>query len=216
MIVVRYADDTVVGFEYKDEAEQFWTELKERMAKFHLELHPEKTRFWSLAPMRRPTGSARGLGKPEAFDFLGFTHICGKTSRGRFTVLRQTIRKRLQAKLQQVKTELRRRMHDPIPTVGAWLKSVVGGHLRYYGVPGNRYALAHFRFTVGNLWHRVLCRRSQKGRVYVGANATAHPPLAASGPHLPSLSRAPSARHYLRQEPDAGNPPVRICAGGGP
>lgn len=165
VIVVRYADDAVVGFEFKDDAEQFWKELRERMTKFQLELHPEKTRLLEFGPHAAANRKRRGLGKPEAFDFLGFTHICGLTSRGRFTVLRQTIRKRLQAKLQQVKTELRRRMHDPVPEVGAWLKSVVGGHLRYYGVPGNRYALAYFRFTVGNLWHRALCRRSQHGRV---------------------------------------------------
>jgi hypothetical protein len=107
----------------------------------------------------------RRLGKPETFDFLGFKHICGKTKKGRFLVLRQTVRKRMQAKLLAVKTELRRRMHDPVPEVGEWLKSVVGGHIRYFGVPGNRYALAHFRFTVSNLWHRTLCRRSQHGRV---------------------------------------------------
>jgi group II intron reverse transcriptase/maturase len=165
VIVVRYADDAVVGFEFKDDAEQFWKELKERMQNFQLELHPEKTRLIEFGRHAAANRKRCGLGKPEAFDFLGFTHICGKTSRGRFTVLRQTIRKRLQAKLQQVKTELRRRMHDPVPEVGAWLKSVVGGHLRYFGVPGNRYALAYFRFTVGNLWHRVLRRRSQKGRV---------------------------------------------------
>ena len=106
-----------------------------------------------------------GLGKPETFDFLGFKHICGKTKRGRFLVLRQTVRKRMQAKLLHVKIELRRRMHDPVPEVGAWLKSVVGGHFRYFGVPGNGHAMAHFRFTVSNLWHRALCRRSQHGRV---------------------------------------------------
>ena len=102
---------------------------------------------------------------PETFDFLGFKHICGKTKKRRFLVLRQTIRKRMQATLQRVKIELQRRMHDPVPEVGAWLKSVVGGHIRYFGVPGNRYALAHFRFTVSHLWHHALERRSQKGRV---------------------------------------------------
>jgi len=165
VIVVRFADDIVVGFEYKTDAEMFWKELKERMQKFQLELHPDKTRLLEFGRYAAINRKRRGQSKPETFDFLGFTHICGKTSRGRFMVLRQTIRKRLQAKLQQVKTELRRRMHDPIPEVGAWLKSVVGGHLRYYGVPGNRYALAYFRFSVGNLWHHVLRRRSQKGRV---------------------------------------------------
>jgi group II intron reverse transcriptase/maturase len=165
VIVVRYADDIVVGFEFKDEAERFWAELKERMEKFQLELHPEKTRLIEFGRHAAANRKRLGLGRPETFDFLGFKHICGKTKKGRFLVLRQTVRKRLQAKLLAVKTELRRRMHDPVPEVGEWLKSVVGGHIRYFGVPGNRYALAHFRFTVSNLWHRTLCRRSQYGRV---------------------------------------------------
>jgi hypothetical protein len=135
------------------------------MAKFQLELHPEKTRLIEFGRHAATNRKRAGLGKPETFDFLGFKHICGKTKKGRFLVLRQTVRKRMQAKLLAVKTELRRRMHDPVPEVGAWLKSVVGGHIRYFGVPGNRYALAHFRFTVSNLWHRTLCRRSQHGRV---------------------------------------------------
>ena len=165
VIVVRYADDIVVGFEFKDEAERFWKELTERMQKFQLELHPEKTRLFEFGRHAVANRKRAGLGKPETFDFLGFTHICGKTKKGRFLVLRQTIRKRMQATLQRVKIELRRRMHDPVPEVGAWLKSVVGGHIRYFGVPGNRYALAHFRFTVSHLWHHALERRSQKGRV---------------------------------------------------
>jgi RNA-directed DNA polymerase len=165
VIVVRYADDIVVGFEFKDEAERFWAELKERMQKFQLELHPEKTRLIEFGRHAAKNRKRAGLGKPETFSFLGFTHICGKTKRGRFLVLRQTIRKRMQAKLQEVKAELRRRMHDPVPEVGAWLKSVVGGHFRYFGVPGNGHAMAYFRFTVSNLWHHALCRRSQHGRV---------------------------------------------------
>ena len=165
IIVVRFADDIVLGFQFRWEAEQFWKELAERMAKFQLELHPDKTRLVEFGPFAAENRKRRGLGKPETFAFLGFTHICGRTSKNRFTVLRQTIRKRLQAKLQAVKTELRRRMHEPIPEVGKWLKAVVGGHIRYYGVPGNRYALAYFRFTVGKSWHHVLRRRSQKGRV---------------------------------------------------
>src|SRR5271169_5718197 len=165
VIVVRYADDIVVGFEFKTEAEQFWKELAERMAKFQLELHPEKTRLFEFGRHAAANRKRLGLGKPETFDFLGFKHICGKTKKGRFLVLRQTVRKRMQAKLQQVKIELWRRMHDPVPEVGKWLKSVVGGHFRYFGVPGNGHAMAHFRFTVSNLWHRTLCRRSQKGRV---------------------------------------------------
>ena len=165
VIVVRFADDIVLGFQVRADAERFRAELAERFRKFSLELHPDKTRLLEFGRYAAEHRKGRGLGKPETFDFLGFTHICGKTSKGRFTVLRQTVRKRLQAKLQAVNIELRQRMHDPVPEVGAWLKTVVGGHLRYYGVPSNRYALAHFRFSVGKLWHRVLARRSQRGRV---------------------------------------------------
>jgi Reverse transcriptase (RNA-dependent DNA polymerase) len=133
--VVRYADDALVGFEFKDDAERFWAELKERMQKFQLELHPEKTRLIEFGRHAAKNRKRVGLGKPETFDFLGFKHICGKTRKGRFMVLRQTIRKRMQATLQRVKIELRRRMHDPVPEVGKWLKSVVSGHIRYFGVP---------------------------------------------------------------------------------
>jgi hypothetical protein len=166
VIVVRYADDIVLGFQSRSEAERFQAELGERLRKFSLELHPEKTRLLEFGPYAAASRERRGQGKPETFNFLGFTHICAKRrSNGRFTVLRQTIRKRLQAKLREVKTELRRRMHDPIPQVGAWLRSVVAGHIRYYGVPMNGRALRVFRFQVGRLWHRALSRRSQRGRV---------------------------------------------------
>ena len=167
MIVVRYADDIVVGFQRKADAVRFWAELIERMRKFSLELHPEKTRLLEFGPFADENRKKRGEGKPETFNFLGFTHICGKKrSNGRFTVLRQTIRQRLQAKLSEVKTELQRRMHDSIPEVGQWLRSVVGGHIRYYGVPMNGPALCMFRFQVARLWHRALSRRSQNGRVH--------------------------------------------------
>jgi group II intron reverse transcriptase/maturase len=166
VIVVRFADDIVVGFQVKSDADRFWRELAERFRPFHLELHPEKTRLLEFGPYAAENRAKRGLEKPETFNFLGFTHICGtKRSNGRFTVRRQTIRKRLQAKLSAVKTELRRRMHDPIPAVGTWLRAVVGGHVRYYGVPTNSHALRIFRFQVGRLWHRTLSRRSQNGRV---------------------------------------------------
>jgi RNA-directed DNA polymerase len=166
VIVVRFADDIVIGFQSKSDAERFWAELIERLRKFGLELHPEKTRLLEFGPFAAENRRRRGQGKPETFNFLGFTHICGKKrSNGRFTVVRQTIRKRLQAKLGEVKAELRRRMHEPIPKVGTWLRSVVGGHIRYYGVPMNSPALRVFRFQVGWLWHRALSRRSQKGRL---------------------------------------------------
>ena len=166
VIVVRYADDIVLGFQSKADAEQFRAELEGRMKKFHLELHPEKTRLLEFGPFAAQHRRQRGEGKPETFNFLGFTHICvKKRSNGMFTVLRQTIRKRLQAKLNEVKTELQRRMHDPIPEQGQWLQAVVRGHMRYYGVPMNQPALGIFRFQVGRLWHRALSRRSQNGRV---------------------------------------------------
>jgi RNA-directed DNA polymerase len=162
VIVVRFADDIVVGFQERSDARQFWRELTERMLKFDLELHPEKTRLLEFGPFAVKNRKQRGEGRPETFNFLGFTHICGKKrSNGRFTVLRQTIRKRLQTKLNEVKVELRRRMHHPIPEVGQWLRSVVAGHNRYYGVPMNDHALHLFRIQVGRLWHRTLLRRSQ-------------------------------------------------------
>ena len=166
MIVVRFADDIVLGFQVQSDAERFRAELTERFRRFALELHPQKTRLLEFGPYAAADRKRRGEGKPETFNFLGFTHICGrKRSNGMFTVLRQTIRKRLQAKLSEVKTELRRRMHDPVPKVGQWLRSVVMGHFRYYGVPMNTPAMALFRFQVGRLWHRALSRRSQNGRV---------------------------------------------------
>src|SRR5947209_9793217 len=152
----------VVGFHSKSEADQFRAELTERMRKFHLELHPEKTRLLEFGPFAIENRKKRGTGKPETFDFLGFTHICAKKRSNRmFTVLRQTMRKRLQAKLSEVKAELKRRMHTPIPEQGRWLSTVVAGHIRYYGVPMNGHALFLLRFQVGRLWHRALSRRSQ-------------------------------------------------------
>src|ERR1700693_5123524 len=166
VIVVRFADDFIVGFQHRAAAERFLAELRERFATFGLELHPEKTRLLEFGPYAAERRQRAGKGKPETFNFLGFTHICAtKRSNRRFTVLRQTMRKRLQAKLNAVKAELRRRMHASIPVQGQWLSAVVGGHIRYYGVPMNSPALQLFRFQVGRLWHRALCRRSQNGRV---------------------------------------------------
>ena len=166
VIVVRFADDIVLGFQVKSDAERFRAELEERFRKFQLELHPQKTRLLEFGPLAISNRQRREEGKPETFNFLGFTHICGKKrSNGMFTVVRQTMRKRLQAKLKEVKTELRRRMHDPVPEVGQWLRSVVSGHFRYYGVPMNLPALSAFRFQVGWLWYRTLARRSQTGSI---------------------------------------------------
>jgi RNA-directed DNA polymerase len=162
VIVVRWADDFVMGFQYRHEAERFLAELKERFAKFGLELHPDKTRLIEFGRFATQNQKEWGDGKPETFDFLGFTHICGKTRRGKFTVLRKTARKKRQAKLKEIYTELRLRMHDPVPEQGAYLRSVVTGHVRYYGVPMNSSAIGAFRRAVGRLWHKVLKRRSQK------------------------------------------------------
>jgi group II intron reverse transcriptase/maturase len=162
VIVVRFADDFVVGFEHRVEAERFLTELRERFAYFGLELHPEKTRLIEFGRFARSNREKRGdRGAPESFHFLGFTHSCGKTRMGKFTVLRQTMRKRWQAKLKAVKAELKHRMHDPIPEVGKYLRAVVLGHVRYYGVPMNGPAITSFRSAIGRVWWSVLRRRSQ-------------------------------------------------------
>lgn len=165
VIIVRFADDFVVGFQHRAEAERFQRELTERLRKFNLELHAEKTRLIEFGRFAASNRNRRGEGKPETFNFLGFTHICGKTRKGKFTVWRQTIRKRLRAKLKTIKMELRRRLHDPIPEQGKWLRSVLTGHYRYYGVPRNRPALNEFRYQVVGLWKRALERRSQRSRI---------------------------------------------------
>jgi group II intron reverse transcriptase/maturase len=165
VIVVRFADDFVVGFEHRQEAERFLAELRERFAQFGLELHPDKTRLIEFGRFADRNRRGRGDGKPGTFDFLGFTHSCGKTRRGKFTVLRQTMRRRWQAKLREVKTELRRRLHDPIPEQGAYLRAVLLGHSRYYGVPRNGPSLGAFRNEMTRLWRASLMRRSQTGFV---------------------------------------------------
>ena len=167
VIVVRYAGDLVVGFQDKGEAEQFLGEFAERLAKFGREMHPDKTRLIELGKMALQNRSARGEGQPESFTFLGFTHSCGINSKGRFTIRRQSVRKRLEAKLQQVKQELRSRMHDPVPEVGKWLKRVLEGFYQYHGVPGNTPSLRRFRERIGRYWRPVLKRRSQNSRVTV-------------------------------------------------
>lgn len=162
MIVVRFADDFVVGFQYSAEARRFQRELTERFAKFGLTIHPDKTRLIEFGRFAAQNRLERRQGKPETFNFLGFTHICGKTRKGKFTVLRKTMRKKLTAKLKEVYAELRKRMHDPIPEQGAYLRSVVAGHTRYYGVPMNGPSISMFRKEICRLWRKALRRRSQK------------------------------------------------------
>jgi hypothetical protein len=127
VVVIRYADDTIVGFQYQADADRFLENLRERLAMFGLELHPDKTRRIEFGRYAEENRKRRGEGKPETFDFLGFTHISGKNSLGRFMVRRTTIRKRMRAKLRQIKPELRKRMHDPVPQTGQWLRSIVQG-----------------------------------------------------------------------------------------
>jgi group II intron reverse transcriptase/maturase len=184
VVVVRFADDFVVGFQHRHEAERFLLELRERFARFGLELHPDKTRLIQFGRFAGQNRHERGEGKPETFNFLGFTHSCGKTRKGGFTVLRQTMRQRWQAKLREVKAELKRRLHEPIRELGAYLRSVVHGHVRYFGVPMNGPAICAFRLAIGRVWWLVLRRRSQ-------------------GNHLPW--------RRMRQYIDRWLPPARIC-----
>jgi RNA-directed DNA polymerase len=165
VMIVRYADDIVLGFKKKTTAERFLKELKERMEKFELELHPDKTRLLEFGRFASQDRQQRGEGAPETFNFLGFTHICGKTKEGKYTVLRQTIRKRMQAKLKAVGQELKRRRHEPLAKVGKWLGSIVRGHSAYYGVPMNGHAVGAFRFLLVRLWRQRLNQRSQTGAV---------------------------------------------------
>ncbi len=166
MMVVRYADDAVLGFERREDAEAFLEQLGERMRKFGLELHAEKTRLIEFGRFAEEHRKRRGEGKPETFDFLGFTHICGKTRKGGwFTVQRRTVKKRLRSKLQAVRQELRRRWHARIAETGDWLRSVVQGYFNYHAVPGNFVALRTFRREVARAWLAALRRRSQRHRL---------------------------------------------------
>jgi RNA-directed DNA polymerase len=162
VIVVRYADDWIAGFEYRDDAVRFQRAVAERLDQFGLKLHPEKTRLIEFGRFARENRRRRGQGKPDTFDFLGFTHCCGRTRAGKFLVLRLTSAKRLRAKLLAVKVELKRRMPQPLAVQGAYLRAVVQGHTRYFGVPCNGARLQAFRLQVGRLWQRALCRRSQR------------------------------------------------------
>jgi RNA-directed DNA polymerase len=165
VIIVRFADDFVAGFEHHSDATRFLRDLRERFAKFSLELHPDKTRLIEFGRFAAERRAARGLGKPETFDFLGFTHISTKTKTGRFMLKRITISKRMRAKLKEVKDQLKRRRHQPVPEQGRWLGSVVRGHLAYYAVPGNSKAVRAFRTQATRHWCAALRDRSQRHRV---------------------------------------------------
>ena len=170
MIVVRYADDLVIGFEYEvmpeacfqHDARRFWDAMRERLQEFSLSLHPDKTRLIEFGRHAAARRSQRGLGKPETFNFLGFSFICGRSRRGKFLLKRKTRRDRMRAKLKEIKAELRERMHQPIPRQGAWLKQVVSGYFNYHAVPTNGRALEVFRAEVLKRWRQTLRQRSQK------------------------------------------------------
>ena len=162
VVVVRYADDNVLGFQHLADADRFLTELRERLAKFGLELHPDKTRRIEFGRFAEQNRKQRGEGKPEAFDFLGFTHISGKDRNGSYAVKRKTISKRMRAKLLELKQQLRRRMHEPVAQTGQWLRSIVQGYFNYHAVPGNTDSLSAFRYRVIRLWRTMLIHRGQK------------------------------------------------------
>jgi hypothetical protein len=165
VIIVRYADDYVMGFQHRHEAKRFLVEMEERFTEYGLEIHREKTRLIEFGRFAEANRAERGEGKPETFDFLGFTHICSRTRKGNsFTVRRKTIAKRLRAKLKEVRKEIKLKRHEPVAEQGKWLRSVVQGHFNYFGVPGNGKAMQIFRTEVNKAWLHALRRRSQKAR----------------------------------------------------
>jgi group II intron reverse transcriptase/maturase len=216
MIIVRYADDLVLGFEHEADARRFLDAMRERLGAFSLSLHPDKTRLIAFGRHAAADRAKAGLGKPETFDFLGFTFICGRSRRGGFLVKRKSRRDRVKAKLQDIKEELRRRMHHAIAGQGQWLKQVVAGFFAYHAVPTNHRTLAAFRYHVVDLWRHMLRRRGQKHRMTwqrIDTIADAWLPK----PRI--LHPWPSQRFAVkhpRWEPYAGKPPVRFCAGGAP
>ncbi len=215
VVITRFADDFVVGFEYQEDAERFWADLRDRLAKFGLELNAEKTRLIEFGRFAARNCKARGLGKPETLHFLGFTHVCAKTRKsGRFKLKRITDSKRVRAKLLSVKSEMARRMHLPIPEQSRWLARVLQGHYNYYAVPDNTEALNAFRKGLIRHWLRSLRRRSQRSTLTWERMRAPRGPMATSTADSASLARAAIRRHHPRQEPSALDAHAGICAGG--
>jgi RNA-directed DNA polymerase len=214
MIIVRYADDIVAGFQHKAEAERFRAELTQRLADFALRLHPDKTRLIEFGRFAAANRRGRGLGKPEPFDFLGFTHICGRSRKGWFLLRRQSRRDRLRAKLREIRESLWANRHAPIDEQGSWLKHVMTGWFAYHAVPVNGPSLALFRNGVIWHWRRALRRRGQRDTTsWTDILRLADRWL----PKARILHPWPSKRFAVthpRWEPDAGMPHVRFCAGG--
>jgi RNA-directed DNA polymerase len=214
MIIVRYADDFIIGFEHESDARRFLDAMRERLGKFALSLNPTKTRLIEFGRYAAQNRARCGLGKPETFNFLGFTFISSKSRRGKFQIKRKSRHDRMRAKLQAIKQELRQRMHQPIPVQGRWLRQVVTGYFNYHAVPTNGQMLAAFRFFVTELWQRTLRRRGHKnGMTWERITRLANDWL----PKPATLHPWPQARFAVthpRWEPYAGIPLVRICAGG--
>src|SRR3954464_9361573 len=211
---VPSATRLVVGFEHEADARRFRDAMRARLEEFALTLHPDKTRLIAFGRFAADRRAQRGLGKPETFCFLGFTHICGRSRRGTFQLQRKSRADRMRATLRRVKDALRRRMHQPIPVQGRWLRQVVNGYFAYHAVPTNRRALMAFRHHVTDLWRRTLRRRSQKDRFTWARMATVADAWLPR-PHL--LHPWPSERFAVRHprwEPSARIGPARICAGG--
>ena len=214
MIIVRYADDIVVGFEHEADARRFWRDMAQRLAEFALTLHPDKTRLVEFGRHAAANRAERGLGKPETFNFRGFTHICGRSRAGRFQLRRRTRRDRMRAKLQEIADELKRHRHAPRDEQGSWLRQVVRGFFAYHAVPTNIAALSEFRRVVAWHWLRALRRRSQRDNTtWAALNRL----VARWLPRPRILHPWPSQRfavNHPRWEPYAGNLHVRLCAGG--
>ena len=214
VIIVRYADDSVIGFQHRADAERFLATLRERLEQFGLVLNPDKTRLIEFGRFAIENRVQRGDGKPETFDFLGFTHCCSKTRKGGFLILRLTVKKRMRATLKAIRVKLRSMMHHPVPIVGKWLRSVVQGYFNYFAVPGNVFRLGSFRKDLCRAWRRVLQRRSQRhilswkrfntlAKRYIPSPRSTHP-------YPEERFRA----NHPRQEPCAVIPLAGICAGG--
>jgi RNA-directed DNA polymerase len=214
MIIVRYADDLVVGFEHEADARRFWDAMRERLRAFALELHPDKTRLIEFGRHAAARRAQHGLGKPETFTYLGFTFICGRNRRGHFLLKRKTRSDRMRAKLGEVKQELRRRMHQPIPEQGRWLKQVVTGFFAYHAVPTNFRALQAFRDHARDLWRRSLRRRSQRDRTTWERSRKLADDFLPKPRILHPWPRDRFAVRHPRWEPYARIGPVRLCAGG--
>jgi RNA-directed DNA polymerase len=212
-MIVRYADDLVVGFQHESDAQRFWDAMRERLKEFALSLHPDKTRLIEFGRFAAKNCKRRGRKRPETFKFLGFVLICGTSRSGGFRVCRKSRRDRMQAKLREIKEELRRRMHHPIAQTGKWLGQVVSGYQAYHAVPTNFAAICAFRHHVIIRWHRVLCRRSQKGRVVWERMAKLADEFLPKPQILHPWPTVRFAVNHPRWEPSARIGPARICAG---